>query len=245
MDNMTAPIGADEQKLTGDALALASTVRTEIATQEDYSQAAEVLKQVKGMAAKLEAKRKELTGPLLAIKAKIDGFFKEPIDKLAAVEKALKAGVGGYLAREEEKRQAEQHRLQAEADAKAEEERKRLQAEADAKAKAEKDRLLAEARKADTPEAKAALKEQAKATAAPVVQVEAAKVEVKSTVAPVKGVSTRTVWHYEVTDFAALPDGYKVKNDALLNDTVKKLGGDTLIPGVRVWSEQTVVGAKG
>jgi len=39
MDTPT-PIGADEQKLTGDALALAQTVKTEIATQEDYSQAA-------------------------------------------------------------------------------------------------------------------------------------------------------------------------------------------------------------
>ena len=238
------PVGPDEQKLASAALALTGKVKAELATQEDYSFAAEVLKEVKSTAAAWEKLRVDLTAPILASKRNIDDRFKERALQLEKDEKTLKTAIGGYLAREEEKRQAEQRRLQAEADAKAEAERKRLQAEADAKAKADKDRLLAEARKADTPEAKAALKEQAKATAAPVVQVEAAKVEVKSTVAPVKGVSTRTVWHYEVTDFAALPDGYKIKNDALLNETVKKLGEGALIPGVRVWSTREVVGAK-
>jgi len=47
-------------------------------------------------------------------------------------------------------------------------------------------------------------------------------------------------WKYEVVDFAALPDTYKVADTALLNDTAKKHHDTKQVPGVRFYNEPTV-----
>ena len=51
----------------------------------------------------------------------------------------------------------------------------------------------------------------------------------------------RDVWKYEVTDFAALPDEYKVVDTAMLNSIAKKHHGWKQIPGVRFYSEPGIV----
>jgi len=66
---------------------------------------------------------------------------------------------------------------------------------------------------------------------APVVQ-EVAKVTRTSA-----GSATQTTtWTYEVTDFAAMPDQYKLEDKVGLNKAVK--GGIRQIPGVRIYEVQ-------
>jgi len=48
------------------------------------------------------------------------------------------------------------------------------------------------------------------------------------------------VWKYEVTDFAALPDEYKVVDTAMLNSIAKKHHDQKQIPGVRFYNEPTL-----
>lgn len=47
--------------------------------------------------------------------------------------------------------------------------------------------------------------------------------------------STRETWTYEVTDFKALPDEYKMPDTVLLNNTAKKYHNEKVIPGVRFY----------
>ena len=48
------------------------------------------------------------------------------------------------------------------------------------------------------------------------------------------------VWKYEVTDFAALPDEYKVVDTAMLNSIAKKHHDQKEIPGVRFYNDPTL-----
>jgi hypothetical protein len=47
--------------------------------------------------------------------------------------------------------------------------------------------------------------------------------------------STRETWTYEVTDFKALPDEYKMPDTVLLNNTAKKHHDNKTVPGVRFY----------
>ncbi len=49
----------------------------------------------------------------------------------------------------------------------------------------------------------------------------------------------RDNWKYEVIDFAALPDAYKVEDKALLNDTAKKYHDTRKVPGVIFYNDPT------
>ena len=51
---------------------------------------------------------------------------------------------------------------------------------------------------------------------------------------------TLTVWKYEITDFALLPNEYKIADTALLNATIKKHHADKIIPGVRIYAEESL-----
>lgn len=51
---------------------------------------------------------------------------------------------------------------------------------------------------------------------------------------------TMTVWKYEVIDFKTLPDEYKIPNIALLTSVVKASKGKISIPGLRIYSEETL-----
>ena len=54
------------------------------------------------------------------------------------------------------------------------------------------------------------------------------------------GISTRKVWKFEVTDAAKLPPEYLVPDIKKIGKVVRALQGDTEIPGVRVYSEDTM-----
>jgi hypothetical protein len=51
----------------------------------------------------------------------------------------------------------------------------------------------------------------------------------------------RDNWTYEVMDFAALPNEYKMPNTSMLNATAKSVKDSRVIPGLRIYNEPTMV----
>ena len=132
----------------------------------------------------------------------------------------------------------ERARLQDEAD--------KLKAKRDAESRAKRAKLEAAAkaveadtRKADAKAADAA----AHARQAEITQ--AVDVRVESKVQPVAGVAQRTVRKFRVTDFAKLPDEYKLPNEVLLGKVARENPGVSFaVPGVEFYSE-SVLAARG
>ena len=52
---------------------------------------------------------------------------------------------------------------------------------------------------------------------------------------------TNKVMKFEVVDFKALPDEYKISDDVKIRKVVNALKMDTNIPGVKVWEEEQQV----
>ncbi len=57
--------------------------------------------------------------------------------------------------------------------------------------------------------------------------------------------SERMVTKYEVVDFAALPDDYKIQDTGKLTKAVKAGGTAITIPGVRIWQEPVLAIGRG
>lgn len=112
-----------------------------------------------------------------------------------------------------------------------------LEAEANAAAEAERARLLAESEKA----AQAGDFSTAKALVLATTEVKMETVETTR----LENTAFRDEWLYEVTDFDALPRGYKTVDHAALRASVKALKGSANIPGVRVWVEKVPVSKGG
>lgn len=186
-----------------------------IATPEAYVASADRLRAIKGIQKQLDDAEKAITKPMNdALKAARD-LFRAPKDAAAKAEYLIKQAITAY--------QAEQRRIEQE-----------KQRQADEAARKERERLakLQEAAAKRGDEAKAeAFQERAAAVVAPVVIVEAPKVE---------GIATRTVWKFEVTDAAKVPREYLVVDETRIRKVVNALKGDCNIPGVRVYSEEQI-----
>jgi Asp-tRNA(Asn)/Glu-tRNA(Gln) amidotransferase A subunit family amidase len=189
-----------------------------VANVQDRSQALEIGKQIK-------TRRAEVVEFFRDSKAKAHATWKSIVaqeksftDRLDAVELAIKSAVLQYDRKQEAIRQAEQRRLQA---------------EADEAARRERDRLEKQAAKLKTPEKKEALRQQAEAIIAPVVNV--APVAQKT-----KGVSTRKIWKARVIDAAAVPREWLIVDDKALNGFAKATKGSKKIDGVEFYQEETL-----
>jgi len=146
---------------------------------------------------------------------------------------------------EEERRAKEKAKLAA---ARAEERRRLAERfaaeEAERKRKADEEharRLAAEEKRqaellAKEAEARAAA-ETAQARAEVTV---AAKVEVRERYDRSKGVTIRRVWTYEVTNFAKLPDEFKLPNSTKLSSLARSQQERAIVPGVRFFQESGV-----
>jgi hypothetical protein len=136
-------------------------------------------------------------------------------DRLDIVEDAARKALKVYDDAEEEKRLAEQRKLQA---------------EADEKARKEKERLEREAAKLKTPELREERLAQAAAVVAPVV-----------TVAPMaekqKGESTRKIWKARVVDAAKVPRQWLMVNEKALDAYAKATKGVSPVSGVEFYEE--------
>jgi hypothetical protein len=226
-----------------------------VATESDYSQAAERLKSVKAAQKRLEDKRTAITRPMqTSLKAVLD-LFRTPGDTLKQAEDTIKSKLNGYTAEQERIRREQQAKLDAEA--KAERDRlQRLADEAAAKARAEEKRLRDEAEEAAAAgRAEEAAKLEAKA--AKVVEkadVKAAQLQDRAaaTVAPViasnrpvvAGISSRQVWKHRVTQPSLVPDEYKLIDDAKLGAYGRAMKQDAKVPGVEFYPEDVMAAGR-
>ena len=75
-----------------------------IKTPEQYEEAADILKEIKGRAKTLEETRKKITKPLLTAKKEVDTLFKAPAESLKQAELSIKRGMVTYTKEAEAKR---------------------------------------------------------------------------------------------------------------------------------------------
>lgn len=198
---------------------LAEVRKLEIKNQDQYALAQESRKNINARIKALEDRRKSITAPLDEAKKSIMDLFRVPINALTEARGITDTLCIAYDDEQEQKRRAEQARLEREA------EKKRQEAE----------KKAAEARAAGN-EAKAEkYEEKAAEVVAPVLASTAQKVE---------GVTYRTLWRTEVVDFKALPDEYKLPNQSALDKVAMATKGVIRIPGVVFKSEKIVASRK-
>ena len=226
-----------------------------VTTIPEYEQAGEELKKLSGRGKQLEQMRKNLKAPALEQCKRIDEFFKGPQTFIDDAKKAIKKALGAFDAeqkrkREEAERKAaedarkERERLEREA-AKAEETARKKRAAEEAKA-----RKLEEEGRAAEAEAKrkaAAEREEARLREAEAKRDAAEQVPVAPVIQPeqpeqpeVKGISTRQVWKFEITDITQLPPEYLKADEKAIGGVVRALKDKTNIPGVRVYCEDSI-----
>ena len=85
----------------------------EIETEEERDQVGEYLADVKTRHKALEARRKEITGPLLEAKRSVDALFKPPRLRLEAAEALLKDKLVAYVQAQEKRNAAALEATQA------------------------------------------------------------------------------------------------------------------------------------
>jgi hypothetical protein len=191
-----------------------------IKSKEGYEKAANALKAIKREQDNIEAARVKITKPINEGLRAINAQAKLAAEPLVESERAIKAAMRAYIDAEEEKRRAEQRRL-------------------DEAAEAERTRLLQAAERNETKgrENKAdEFRERAQAVVAPIVQREAPKAA---------GITTSKVWRFEVTDKSKINAPFMEPNEVAIRKTVLALGEQApsvIGEGVRVWQE-TQIGA--
>ncbi len=188
-----------------------------ITTQTDYTQAGEYLKSVKSATKQLDDLRISMTKPLDESKKRIMDFFRKPLDILSRAEATLKRGMLGFQQEQEAKRKAEEARL-------AELQRKEAEKLAKRAEKAEDKGNIARAEE---------LRQQSQdvASITPIVA---------PTIQKVEGATTKKVWKFEVIDERAIPREYLIPDLVKIGKMVRA-GGDTLqIPGIKIYSEETI-----
>lgn len=152
----------------------------------------------------------------------INAEFKEVISPVVGVEKRLREEVENYEAKVE--LEAEEAKLKHEKEVR-EAEQKQREAEEEAKRKAE------EAEKAGEPEPEP---EPAPPPPPPPPPPPAPPTGTRKT--STGSVGRRETWHYEVMDFAEVPDDLKSLNQAEATRRVR--AGERSIPGLRIYSKK-------
>lgn len=167
----------------------------------------------------LEAERLSQTRPIDAAKDKIMDLYKPVTNACKTMVNTLKDAVGIFDATERRRVALEQARLQAEAEETARKERERLA-------------KLAE-KQIDKGQ-----EEKAEETIQKIETVQAFVPVVAPQIVQQKGEKKRMVPKFEVVDFKALPDEYKLSDDVKIRKVVNALKLDANIPGVKVWEEE-------
>lgn len=192
----------------------------------------------------IEEMRLSITRPMDAAKQKVMDLFRPSLDRLGQAESLLRDEVTRYQRVERDK--AEQARREAEARAAAEraeaEARERAALEAAQAAQASGD---AEAAAAAAMAAEDAREQRELAEIAPL------PVATRSTPAKASGVSSRTNWKYEITDFKALVleaarraqagDDFLLTflapDEKVIGQAAKSMQAKLNVPGVRAYAE--------
>jgi hypothetical protein len=226
-------VSVEAQAAAETALAIEQhTTALAITSEPEYIAAAETVKELKARARAIEEKRIELTAPLNQSLKRINELFKVPhATILAAVDRIGRAMIGYQDVQRRARMEAERVAREA-----AQKEQRRLDALAMERAsRAEK--------KGDLAKAEAILEAVPVVVPPPVVAVPDPPA--------VKGLTTKSYWRHEVTDFAALvtacaagevPLEALLPNDKLLGQTARALKTAMRWPGVRVIEEKQLAG---
>ena len=200
---------------TGGAVAQAESLT--VATDQHLEEGAGFLKGLKAI-------RKEIASTFDPIARKLHEAHKEVVaqkkrhsEPVEQAERIVKKKIGGYLADKERRRREEEAEIQEVARKQQEE---RRQEEALALEKAGKNK-----------EAEALVE-------APVV---APAIVIPQTTTKVEGISKlRKIWRFRVMDASLVPNDYKVVDEVKLGQVVRATKGTLEIPGVEIYSEDTV-----
>jgi hypothetical protein len=225
-------------EVTSGIMALEQFAATyQVTTPAQFESGAADLARVKGMQKKLEETRTGITGPMNAALKKVNDFFRGPAEKLAGIERTIKAKLGGYHEAQEKLRLEEQRKV----DETARKERERLEAiaretERKAREKAEAERKAAdEAAAAGRAEEAARLREKAQATEQKAAEKAATFDERAATVvAPVisreapkvAGLQMREVWEYQIVDASKINPAFMMPDEKKIGAQVRALKGD-------------------
>lgn len=230
---------------TLDAKALVIAEASEIAEVNDAFEAdcaVQVVRKIKALQAQVERSRKEVKKPVLDLGRRIDSIADEFCVDLSAEASRIQALLNAHVERELRAR-AEIERQQREAARKAEEDRRHQEAEA---RRLEEEKRQAEAAAAapfdaqEKEEAEAKLAElDARLTAHPPPPVPVSRPIAQPAPLP-PAPAAKEVWHYKVTDIAAL---YATKPELVrLSENVSAIkaeinAGMRECPGIEIWSE--------
>lgn len=199
-------------------------VSVTISNDGELHNVSELLRKIKTHAKNLDEKRKEITRPIDASKARVMDLFRPIEDKLKNAENIIKRGILAWEAKIAE----ENRRLQAEADKAAKEAEDRRRAELVVKAET----AIAEGK----PELAVAYVEKAEAVVVAPVNVAVERRAV--------GISIPKIWKYKITDRNLIPDEFWILDETKIGKVVKAMKNSTNIPGVEAFEEATV-SAKG
>lgn len=237
-----------------DELIRAALACVRITTPEDAVTFASVMKELSVFQDIVEANRKEVKAPVLDLGRKIDSVAQEVTKGVADHWNRLRRLLGAY--------QAEQRRLEDERIRKAQEEERRIREKAEAEIRAaqkqaedEAAELRAKAERARLPEnaqkhelaaqnvldaAHDAIERKVEETRDAIVTAKTSAVTVPA--ARIEGVKLRRELRFEVTNPVSLYEAapYLVTitpNAAAIQNALRGLGKDQVLPGVRHWYE--------
>jgi hypothetical protein len=216
-DKMNIDIDKDGQELVSKTeMMIQDLGKINIATADDCVNGAEILKTIKAKKKEIEDKRISITAPMDKAKKLVMDFFRKPIELLDNAEREIKNKILKY--------QIEQKRI-------ADEKQAELQAIADKQAKklrkqAELAGMKGNFIKSDT------LKRQAENIS--IVP------SVTANIPQVSGVSSRKIWKFEIVDINLIPRVYMIPDEVKIGRMVRSTEGSVPMPGIRIYSEDTI-----
>lgn len=204
--------------------------RLVIQTQEQMESAAALLKEIKQFQITIRSDQEKVVKAAHAAWKTARETMHAHLEVPERAEKVVKAKMAAFM---EWQRKLEQEARQKAIAAAEELARKEREAAA---AQALEDARLAEAER-DEVTAAMALDEAIAIESAPIIPTVQPE---KLIPYKVKGTSTRTVYDATVTNFAALPDDYKLADEKKLRKIVNAHKGECIIPGVKI-TQRTIV----
>lgn len=220
----------DPQELKQHAITFSAEIRAlVINTPEHYIQAAEDLKRVAAAKKAAQERVDRIKKPAYLTYQEALALEKDVLNPIIAAETYLKGGIATYRQEEERRRRAAERLLQQEA-----------QRVADAEARKRADDLAL--RDAAIAEAQGDPEKAEEILMAPrdVVPAFVPPVVLQKEVPQVEGISSSKKWTFRITDETLIPRQYLMVNEPAIRSVVKALKQNTQIPGVEVYSEDSV-----
>lgn len=186
-----------------------------ISNQDDYSNAVKMLKEIKELREKLDARYKPIqqkTKEANQLALKNINDYKIPLDE---ANRIIRLSMGKYATEQEAKRRAEENRIRKES-----EEKERAAIEKD---------LLELGVKEDT------AKEEAEKMEIVIPEIKIVD-ETKTS-----GVTYRKDWKFTIEDVSKIPRKYMMPDEERIKKVVKALKNETNIPGIKVFSNKTPI----